>query len=108
MRDQYFTPGPVAEAIVARLRSQSESIVADFAAGDGELLRAAQKRWPQARIVAADIDAACVRRLRRLHPKWTIHNHDFLHCDPRHGAARLFHALGEISLILLNPPFSQR
>lgn len=84
-------------------------MIADFAAGNGDLLRAAEQRWSQASIVALDVDAVVVRRLRRDNAKWSIGKCDFLSQESRAKSRRLRQAEeSKIDLVLLNPPFSDR
>ena len=78
MKDQYFTPDYVAEQLVAPFRRRKIQSVADFAAGDGELLRAAEAKWPNASIFATDLDPKCASKLKRDHDNWNIGICDFL------------------------------
>lgn len=80
----------------------------DFAAGDGELLRAAQERWADAALVAADIDPSTVGRLRKRHPTWSTSRCDFTNPRSRAKAGGLRRAHGTFDVIALNPPFSFR
>jgi predicted RNA methylase len=108
MADQFFTPAEIANRLIASFRSGNESCIADFAAGEGELLRAAQTRWPDSRILATDIDPTIVRRLRANEPSWNVGRCDFLKARSRKASQLLQGAVGRISLALLNPPFSCR
>lgn len=101
-KDQIFTPQAVATAL-ALAASRRPALVADFAAGEGALLAASAKRWPQARHVALDIDADVVTALQAAHPTWEAHHGDFL--APPTAIAAL---AGAVDLVLLNPPFSCR
>ena len=83
-------------------------IVADFAAGEGDLLRTAKDSWPDSKIVAVDIDKATVRQLRRKHPEWTIGVADFLNSQSRTRSRVLRSVRGKVDLLVLNPPFSCR
>ncbi len=82
--------------------------MADFAAGNGDLLQAAKSRWPECRILATDVDATRIRRLRRGHPDWLVGKCDFLSSSSRGLCEVLDGVLGKVSLVLLNPPFSCR
>jgi len=66
--DQIYTPVELCGKILAPSSSQRPNIVADFAAGSGELLKAAALKWPSAKIIAVDIDKGTVRKLRRKQP----------------------------------------
>lgn len=101
--DRYYTPEKLADRLVS-LATIPVDTVADFAAGTGNLLVAALKKWPGASAYANDVDGSALRhattRLRL--SGWD--QLDFLSED-FHGrvATRM-----SWSLILLNPPFSQR
>ena len=106
--DQYFTPAKIAALLVSPFRSWEESLVADFAAGNGDLLVAARKRWPSCGILATDVDDHRVRMLRQSHSDWLVGKCDFLSQVSRRKSAILRQAEGKVSLVLLNPPFSCR
>lgn len=108
MPDQFFTPSSVAKRLVSFLRSDEEACIADFAAGGGELLRAAIEKWPDARYIATDIDQRCVSHLKRVHPEWSVGRCDFLNRKSRSSSRLLQETIGAASLVLLNPPFSCR
>lgn len=108
MKDQYFTPDYVAEQLVAPFRRRKIQSVADFAAGDGELLRAAEAKWPNASIFATDLDPKCASKLKRDHDNWNIGICDFLNERSRKQNKFLPSLTGRLDLILLNPPFGSR
>ncbi len=108
MPDQFFTPRSVARRLVSFFRSETQSCIADFSAGDGELLRAAMEKWPNARYVATDVDDSCVATLRCNHPAWSVGKCDFLNQRSRRASRLLRDMVGTTSLVLLNPPFSCR
>ncbi|TWT41375.1 methyltransferase [Botrimarina hoheduenensis] len=106
--DAFYTPSWLAEAVVAFSSKNRARIVADFAAGDGALLRAAELRWRTAEIVAADLCDTAVRRIRKTHENWSCTKCDFLDASSRARSRTLPSLLGEVDQILLNPPFSCR
>ena len=83
-------------------------LIADFAAGEGDLLRVAEAKWPNAEIVAADIDSATAKRLRRKNAGWSIGVANFLDAESRSRSRVLRRVKGKVDLLLLNPPFSCR
>ena len=85
-----------------------EFVVADFAAGSGELLFAAETRWPKATVVATDIDPLAVRSLRATSRGWRTGVCDFLNPRSRRSSSLLRSLIGHTDLVLLNPPFSCR
>ena len=87
---------------------RSKAVIADFAAGEGDLLKTAVDRWPDSKIVAVDVDKATIRRLRRKHPDWNIGVSDFLNAQSRRQCHVLRAVKGMVDLLVLNPPFSCR
>jgi hypothetical protein len=104
--DAHYTPPELATTLVKAVRQLRPTVIADLAAGEGQLLAEAEKVWPDATVLAADIDPAAVRQLARRHDQWVVRR-----CDIRDGRARdrqLRKYKGRVSLLLLNPPFSCR
>lgn len=106
--DQYFTSASLADELALAVTLRRVDVVADFAAGHGELLQALHARWPTASIIANDIDAACVANMANEHPEWRCSNVDFELANAasqEHGILRV----GEkCCLVVLNPPYSGR
>ena len=110
--DKIYTPphlaALMAKASRARPRQSEEFVVADFAAGSGELLLAATSVWPMATMVATDIDSRAVRNLREISDSWRTGVCDFLNPRSRQSSPILRSLNGRTNLVLLNPPFSCR
>jgi predicted RNA methylase len=106
--DRYYTPQGLAEELVGFHTGTSPRVVADFAAGGGELLSAAESRWPKATYLATDIDSSALRKLQCVHGEWRIGKTDFLNGQSRSRCRALTGMLGNVDLVLLNPPFSSR
>lgn len=101
--DAIYTPPDLAKFLAEASTLVSPRSVADFAAGDGALLRAAAARWPGAKLFGSDIDEEAVASIKSLLPGCDTMLVDFLADAPdRLPLNRLF------DLILLNPPFSGR
>lgn len=92
--------------MVDYVRRKRPRIIADFAAGDGNLLTAAQERWPDATIIATDLSARKVRSLCHRFPHWQVDTCDFLRAASK--SSLLSTMINKIDVILLNPPFSCR
>jgi len=107
--DVFYTPTCVAEAMVkyARCRNANPTI-ADFSVGDGELLRAAVVRWPKATLVGSDISRSIIDQLLKKQPSWFLSKCNFLNFQSRQQSSALQKVKGKVSLVLLNPPFSNR
>ncbi|KAJ8139126.1 hypothetical protein OY671_007661, partial [Metschnikowia pulcherrima] len=101
--DAIYTPPELAQFSAGATSSASPASIADFAAGDGALLRAAAERWPDARLFGSDIDEAAVLSVGASIARCDAKVHDLL-ADGNDSA------LGNqtFNLILLNPPFSCR
>ncbi len=103
--DQVFTPPNLARSLISHLPEFDEVVVADYAAGAGELLVSARDRWPLSTIIGFDIDPSLVRRLRRRFDKATFKNTDFLKINLK----SFLNSLPKLpNVIVLNPPFSVR
>ncbi|WP_371417123.1 methyltransferase [Granulicella sp. S156] len=105
--DAIYTPAPLAASIVRKQR-RLPSIVADFACGHGELLKAAASKWNHSKIVGVDVSRSAVACARRNLPAAEIGCCDFLSARSRRRCATLHAVWGQVDLILLNPPFSCR
>jgi hypothetical protein len=107
--DCIYSPPELAEKMIAKVKHWADpSYIADFAAGDGELLKAAQEKWPQSTIIATDINNSSVALLRRTKTAWQVGLCDFLNPKSRGRSSILSSIKGKVSLVLLNPPFSCR
>lgn len=102
--DRFYTPSTLADELVD-LVTVLPSSVADFAAGTGNLLAAAFKKWPQALLYGNDVDASAIKKAGDRLPLVDADTIDFL--SPKFHARQLIDN-GNWSVILLNPPFSQR
>lgn len=109
--DPHYTPDWVADRIaseVAALARIKGPHIADYAAGDGALLRACSKVLPRARITATDIDPAAVRSMKRANPSWNVGTCDLLSSKSRSNSPLLGRRGSAADLVVLNPPFSHR
>jgi hypothetical protein len=94
--------------MVTGLEKREYACVADFAAGDGALLRAARRVCRCYAFVATDASSRSVHSLRRREPAWQVGLCDFLSASSRARCHALKELRQKASLILLNPPFSCR
>ena len=108
--DEIFTPSHLANDLVelATASGRGLGVVADFAAGEGALLRAALQRQPSLEVVALDISPTTVRKLQTTNPSWQVGSCDFLNPRSRASSLVLRRNRGRVSTALLNPPFSCR
>ena len=90
------------------MRALRPALIADLAAGNGDLLLQAERVWPTAAFVATDIDRRAIRRLSRLRPSWTVGRCDLRSSRSRASCRALDSLHHSTCLMLLNPPFSCR
>ena len=108
MKDQFFTPTELAAAAIKSVRVRKVKIVADFAAGHGDLLVAARSRWPDCFTFGNDIDFACSSKLATDERISAYSSCDFLNDRSTNASKRFRELLGKCDVVLLNPPFSGR
>ena len=110
-RDPFYTPEHVATDLIQLdnpPRAKKHALVADFAAGEGDLLRLAAVSWKDVCLFATDIDRRIVARLKRKQPHWEVGCVNFLADRSRRGSRLLKQLRGRVDIVLLNPPFSCR
>ena len=106
--DAHYTPTALAKSIVSAAAGLEPKVVADLAAGRGDLLLEAEQRWPSATFIATDIDRASITYLSTLRPYWVVGQCDLRNSRSRSACRALRIAKHSINLLLLNPPFSCR
>ena len=102
--DSFYTPPDAAKRLVDRLDDEPEN-VADFCAGEGELLRACVERFPAVRCVALDKSKRASSRLLAMNKTWEVHCADFLN-ERKMSQTGLNNE--SFDLVVMNPPFSCR
>lgn len=105
--DAFYTPAAIAQEMVASVRKRDVQLVADFAAGDGSLLRAARARWRNASLLGVDIDPTAVTALE-IDGIANAIRCDFLNVVETSSLVGLTALEGKVDVVLLNPPFSNR
>jgi predicted RNA methylase len=103
--DQIYTPQMIAERMVSFATCTNPKFVADFSAGEGSLLEAASNRWPNAKLIASDIDEKQEVFLRSIENLSAFVCADFLAPE---GQFLLASEIKPVDLVILNPPFSNR
>ena len=102
--DSFYTPVYMAEQLVGYVPESDVHTIADFCVGDGRLLTAVHKRFPNAQLFGMDIDRDIVNKLASQHADWVLTICDFI--DDEKVDKIVSRHLKEFDLILLNPPFS--
>ncbi|WP_201573789.1 N-6 DNA methylase [Psychrobacter sp. H8-1] len=105
MFDKYYTDSRLASILVSLVPKDFEPVVvADFASGQGSLLKAAKEKWKDLEIVANDYCSETASELKNNH--WSVYNLDFLKTEQvTNSGISKYHQ--NVDLILLNPPFNQ-
>lgn len=107
MTDRFYTSPELADTLLSFAPRNQPKLVADFACGEGSLLLAAERRYPDAMVLANDISRGTISKVRRQRPEWQYSCTDFLSpMSVRSSALRYHH--GNVDLIVINPPFSRR
>jgi tRNA1(Val) A37 N6-methylase TrmN6 len=101
--DSHYTPTKLADYLISRIKKNDVKKIADFCVGEGELLKAAQKKWSNAKFYGNDISSQVIQLLKRKYPKWILGRGDFLNLKSR-NKTNIFK--NKFDLILLNPPFT--
>lgn len=107
--DRHYTPAWLAAEMVSYLPANASGTFADFTAGDGRLLAAAEARFGGVNAyLATDIDPRAIRKIRADHGTWRAGLIDIW--SPRsRRASPLWGGEGHgADFVLLNPPFSYR
>ena len=94
-----YTPSEVADELVSATSVRRPRTIVDFCAGQGRLLIAAQRVWPNAYLFAVDIDSTVMGTVPSA--SWTCA--DFL--DQSFDEHTRYPFPGKFDLVLLNPPF---
>lgn len=105
MIDRYYTPKVLADNLISYCQLDAPLRIADFAVGGGSLLSAATTVFPKAKLFGVDVDIGAIKASRIAHPKANLFNMNFLNSNEE---GLLQELVGNIDLILLNPPFSYR
>jgi predicted RNA methylase len=103
VRDSHYTPTELADRLVSFISKKDVYFIADFCVGEGELLRAAKKKWSNAKFCGNDISGKAIQLLRGNYPDWILEKCDFLNRKARDE--KLFFK-STFDVILLNPPFT--
>lgn len=106
LMNDHYTPASVAESLIAYSRLNVPTSVADFCVGDGSLIDAARRRWPDIRIFLSDIDPLALAASKARFPSARSAHHDLL--SPSCGSPTEVLNLEPFDLVLLNPPFTNR
>ncbi|WP_084210136.1 methyltransferase [Ralstonia sp. A12] len=107
MTDRFYTSPELADTLLSFAPRRPPQLVADFACGEGSLLLAAERRWPDADMLANDISRGTISKVRRQRSEWQYSCADFLNpLSMRSSALRRYH--GKVDLVVINPPFSRR
>ena len=103
MRDSHYTPSVLANHLISFINKEDVFSVADFCVGKGDLLKAANNKWPNIEVYGCDISEKIVKQMKKDHSDWKLSKCDFLNPNSRNKSVIL---RNKFDLILLNPPFT--
>lgn len=107
--DAIYTPPSIAEEMISFIDTEkNHKVIADFSCGSGELLRAAKYRWPKSICIGTDIDKNIIMFHKRNNSDWHVGVCNYLNKNSRSKNKLLNQYKGDITLAVLNPPFSYR
>lgn len=103
-QDKYYTPDHLADRLIGHIAEDNIQTAADFCVGDGDLLKATLRRFPDVMCFGVDISSESIERLRREQTDWSLGTCDFME---RGNMAKLT-GIGDrkYDLIVFNPPFT--
>jgi methylase of polypeptide subunit release factors len=99
--NQYYTQQYFGDVLVKHLNHQSPIVAMDLGFGEGELLKAAKRRWENLHLVGVDIDARNVTNACRQADIKAMHGDGFNPDLP----ARITEKYGDIDILVSNPPY---
>ena len=103
--DAFYTPKYLA-SILVDFYVETPNAIVDFCAGGGNLLQAAEKKWPDSSFYAIDYSHTAIDFLRENYPSWNIFEANFLEQFDLQQLGFTTDFNNYFDLILLNPPFS--
>lgn len=103
IRDDFYTPTELADKLASYIIEEGKSAV-DFCVGDGDLLKAVERKFPNLLFYGTDIAEESIKPLKKMHPSWQLAVCDF-------SNTHVFDNLvgfdtKKYDLIVLNPPFT--
>lgn len=107
LRDAFYTPARIADEVMSAA-SIVPRLVLDPAVGDGSLLRAAGRAWPEVQAIGFDVDRGQLERTRSQHPEWSLGRLDMYSSRSRASSALWRSCESNVDVVVLNPPFSYR
>ena len=103
-KDSFYTPIELADKLVSLIIEDGIKTVMDFCVGNGDLLKAVQRKFPEVECFGTDIATEAIERLRESQPAWILEVCDFSSTE-RFDQLSVF-GYKRYDLIVLNPPFT--
>lgn len=101
--DSFYTSPELADKLISYIPDSDFKEILDPCVGDGELLRAASKRWPFSKFWGSDVSFEVIKSVKSNHPTWKLAVVDFLSLEDILQSPIV---KKKKDLILLNPPFT--
>lgn len=102
--DAYYTPEVLADKLINYISEDNITSAVDFCVGDGKLLDAVTRRFPNVQCYGNDITSKVIETLREKRKDWVLSLCDFT--DEESFEAILGVGDRTYDLIVLNPPFT--
>ena len=102
--DAYYTPMPLADKLVSYIPEYPIQTTIDFCIGDGNLLKAVQKKFNNVQFFGIDISKNAIDKISIENSNWHLGVCDFR--DNQSINKIQFLKNSKFDLIVLNPPFS--
>ena len=104
--DSYYTPIHLAEKLVSYITEKKIRTAIDFCVGNGDLLKAVEKKYANINYYGIDISKNAVEKVAKENLKWNLSACDF--CDDNALSKVPFIRESFFDLIMFNPPFTCR
>lgn len=99
--NQFYTQSQYSDLLIGSLNLEMPLNVVDLGFGDGELLRAASRRWNGLSLIGVDIDSGNVKNANSQNLIQAVHHDGFNPVLPQ----ILNDKYGEIDVLVSNPPY---
>lgn len=101
---QYYTQENISKLLISKILMKNPKSIIELGIGDGSLVRVAQKKWKNSKIIGGDIDLDNVKNLKNEFPNLNLFLINGLSSKL---SDNLKISLGSIDVGICNPPYSQ-
>lgn len=101
--DSYYTSSELADELIDYHNTSTPIKIYDPCLGDGELLRAALRKWTKLKLFGSDISFEAINNTNKTHKDWNLKVYDFLNDNEVDNHLK---EIGTMDMVLINPPFT--